>query len=419
MSAVATPSDLYRAEFEAFAAGRPPGELEWLQRMRREAIERFEERGFPTTSEEDWRFTNVAPIARAAFRREAPAAGERRALKGVEVGRLAEVLARSPERLEPHLGRLVDRSAPSFADLNAGFVEDGTFVSIAPGTVVEEPIEISYVSTGGTAEAPAVSHPRTLILAGRGSQARIVETYRGAGGASYLTNAVTEVVLEDGAVVDHHKVQDESTSAYHVGLLAVSQGRASRFTSHSFSLGAALARTDIRQAFAGEGGECVLNGLFLAGGEQLTDTHTVIDHARAHCTSRELYKGIVDGKARGVFVGRILVRAGAQKTDAHQTNKNLLLSRDALVDSVPQLEILASDVKCKHGSTTGQIDPAALFYLRSRGIPEAAARSLLVSAFAGEVVGRVAVPALRAGLERHLRERLPGLAERDMQEAVL
>jgi len=175
----------------------------------------------------------------------------------------------------------------------------------------------------------------------------------------------------------------------------------------------------VRQLFAGEGGECVLNGLFAVAGDQHTDSHTFIDHAHPHCTSRELYRGILDGRARGVFVGRILVREGAQKTDAHQTNKNLLLSREALVDSVPQLEILASDVKCKHGSTTGQLDPSALFYLRSRGIPEAAARGMLVSAFAGDVTGRVRVPALRAGLERQLRERLPGLQDRDMQEAVL
>jgi Fe-S cluster assembly protein SufD len=257
------------------------------------------------------------------------------------------------------------------------------------------------------------------VLAGRGSQCHIVESYGGPSGAAYFTNAVSEVALEDGAVVDHYKLQHESEAAFHVGLIAVSQGRSSRFTSHSFSFGGALARTDIRQLFAAEGGECVLNGLFLAGGEQLTDTHTFVDHAHPHCTSRELYKGIVDGKARGVFVGRVLVRKDAQKTDAHQTNKNLLLSREALVDSVPQLEILANDVKCKHGSTTGQLDPAALFYLRSRGIPEEAARSLLVNAFAGEIVGRVAVPLVRAGVEQTLRQRLPGLAARELQEAVL
>jgi Fe-S cluster assembly protein SufD len=223
--------------------------------------------------------------------------------------------------------------------------------------------------------------------------------------------------VEDGAVVDHYRVQRESSAAFHVATLAVRQGRASRFSSHAVSLGAALSRVDIRQVFAGEGGECVLNGLFLGGDSQHTDTHTWVDHAQPHCSTRELYKGIVDDKAHGVFVGKILVRAGAQKTDAIQNNKNLVLSRDALVDSVPQLEILNDDVKCKHGSTTGQLDPTALFYLRSRGIGEEAARALLTYAFASDVVQRLGVEALRTGLTEHLQRRLPGPA--DLKEAVV
>jgi Fe-S cluster assembly protein SufD len=449
---VATETDVYRAEFEAFGAGR--AEPAWLRRSRQEAIVRFQERGFPTVAEEDWRFTSVAPLARTAFRRAAPgeAAGVRAAdvsalgfdhafegheivfvdgrlapalssispAGGLQICGLADLLSREPERIEPHLGRLPGdgAEAPSFANLNAAFLEDGAFVFIPPGLVVEHPIHLVYLSSRA-AGAPTLSHPRTLVLAGRNSQARVVESYGGAPGSVYFTNAVTEIALEDGAVLDHYKVQRESEAAFHVGFMAAVQGRASRFTSRSFSLGGGLVRNDVRQLFAAEGGECVLDGLFVAGGSQHTDTHTVIDHAHPHCTSRELYKGILDGRSRGVFVGRILVREGASKTDAHQTNKNLLLSREALVDSVPQLEILASDVKCKHGSTTGQLDSAALFYLRSRGIDEAAARSLLVSAFAGEVVGRVAVPALRGGIERHLRERLPGLRDREIQEAVL
>jgi Fe-S cluster assembly protein SufD len=451
---VAEETGLYRAEFEAFAAPRRAAEPAWLRRRREEAIARFQERGFPTTGEEDWRFTNVTPLARTTFRRSAPGegAGVRAAdvaalgfdhafdgheivfvdgrlapalssigpAGGLQICSLAEVVSREPERIEGHLGRLLGdaRHSPSFADLNAAFLEDGACVFIPADLVVEQPIHLVYLSSRAEG-APTLSHPRTLVLAGRNSQARVVESYGGVPGAVYFTNAVTEIALEAGAVVDHYKIQRESETAFHVGLMAVVQGRASRFTSHSFSLGGGLVRNDVRQLFAAEGGECTLDGLFVAAGDQHTDTHTVIDHAHPHCTSRELYKGILDGKARGVFVGRILVREGASKTDAHQTNKNLLLSREALVDSVPQLEILASDVKCKHGSTTGQLDPAALFYLRSRGITEAAARSLLVSAFAGEVVGRVGIPALRSGLERHLRERLPGIRDREIQEAVL
>jgi Fe-S cluster assembly protein SufD len=453
MTSVATETELYRADFEAFAAARPAAEPSWLRRQREEGMARFQERGFPTVAEEDWRFTNVAPIARTAFRRSAPAdaSGVRTAdvaalgfggafeghqvvfvdgriapglssqvaEDGLRVGSLADVLAGDPERLEPHLGRVVSAAAPSFAHLNAAFLEDGACVFIPAGLAVEKPIHLVFLSSGGAGPAPSLSQPRTLVVAGRGSQARIVESYGGAPGAAYFTNAVTEIVLEDGAALDHYKVQRESVAAFHAGLTAAVQGRASRFRSYSFALGGRIARNDVQQLFAAEGGECELNGLFAVAGEQHTDTHTVIDHAHPHCTSRELYKGILDGKARGVFVGRIVVREGARKTDAHQTNKNLLLSREALVDSVPQLEILASDVKCKHGSTTGQLDPAALFYLRSRGIAEAAARSLLVSAFASDVVGRVGIPALRAGLESHLRERLPGLRDREIQEAVL
>jgi Fe-S cluster assembly protein SufD len=450
---VADETELYGTEFKAFAAGRPAADPFWLRRQREEAIARFQERGFPTVAQEDWRFTNVAPIARTTFQRSAPgqASGVRAAdvtaldfdhafdghqivfIDGrlapglssnvaegrLHVGSLADVLAREPERLESLLGRVVKAGAPSFADLNAAFLEDGAFVFIPPGLAVEKPIHLVFLSSRGAGPSPTLSQPRTLVVAGRGSQARIVESYGGVPGAAYFANAVTEIVLEDGAVIDHYKVQRESVAAFHTALTAVVQGRASRFKSHSFALGARIARNDLQQLFAAEGGECELNGLFAVAGEQHTDTHTVIDHAYPHCTSRELYKGILDGKSRGVFVGRILVREGASKTDAHQTNKNLLLSREALVDSVPQLEILASDVKCKHGSTTGQLDPAALFYLRSRGISEAAARSLLVFAFASDVVGRVGIPALRAGLERHLRERLPGLRDREILEAVL
>ncbi len=443
---VAEDTELYRADFEAFAAGRTAADPSWLRRQREHAMERFQERGFPTTAEEDWRFTNVAPIARTAFQRAAGAnLGQVRgeaaangpqivfldgryspelssappAVGGLEVRSLAEVLSREPARLEGQLGRLVNGNGTSFADLNTAFLDDGAVVLVPAGLVVPQPIHVTFLSRGAASAKPTLSHPRALIVAGRNSQVRIVEAYGGAPGAAYFTNAVTEIVLEDGAVVEHYRLQRESVAAYHVALTAVVQGRACRFTSCSFALGARLARHDVRQLFAAEGSECELLGLFAVAGEQHTDTHTLIDHAHPHCTSRELYKGILDGKARGVFVGRIVVREGASKTDAHQTNKNLLLSREALVDSLPQLEILASDVKCKHGSTTGQLDPTALFYLRSRGIDEAAARSLLVSAFAGDVVGRVGVPDLRASLERDLRERLPGLRDREIQEAVL
>ena len=244
----------------------------------------------------------------------------------------------------------------------------------------------------------------------------MVESYAGNDGPVYFTNAVSEAALEDGAVLDHYMLQREGSESFHVATLAARQGRGSRLSDHSLTLGGSLHRRDVETAFTGEGGECVLNGLFVAGGRQHMDTHTRIDHAKPHCSSRELYKGVLDGKARGVFHGTILVRKDAQKTDAIQTNKNLLLSREALVQSTPALQILADDVKCKHGSTTGQLDAAALFYLRSRGLGEEAARALLTYAFASEVVGRMKVDALRARVTAFLQSRLPQAAE--VQEAL-
>jgi len=438
----------WREEFEAFRAGLPSQEPEWLRVLRATAMRSFEETGFPTTRQEDWRHTSVTAIARTEFHRP-PAAPSAAALAvldtldfghafarrqlvfvngrhapdlssaetadGLRIRSLREVLDRAPELVQPWLDGQARGPGRAFAALNSAFLDDGAFISIPEGAVLTEPIHLVFLSAPGP--QPTASHPRVLVWAGRKSQAAIIESYGGPAGAEYLTNAVTEIVVEDGAVLDHYRLQREASRAFHVGALCVTQGRASRFASHAIALGASLSRLDIRQVFAGEGGECLLNGLFLGGDRQHLDTHTWVDHAQPHCSTRELYKGIVDDQARGVFVGRILVRPGAQKTDAIQSNKNLILSREALVDSLPQLEILADDVKCKHGSTTGQLDPLALFYLRSRGIGEEAARALLTYAFASDVVQRIGVEALRVGLTEHLQRRLPGPA--DLKEAAV
>jgi Fe-S cluster assembly protein SufD len=347
--------------------------------------------------------------------RYAPDLSSAAAADGLHIRSLRDVLDREPQLVQPSLDRQAGGPGRPFAALNSAFLDDGAFISVPEGMVLTEPIHVVFLSAPGS--QPTASHPRVLVWAGRKSQVAIVESYGGPADAVYLTNAVSEITLEDGAVVDHYRLQRESARAFHVGTLCATQGRASRFASHAVSLGASLSRVDIRQVFAGEGGECVLNGLFLGSDRQHTDTHTWVDHAQPHCSTRELYKGIVDDQARGVFVGRILVRPGAQKTDAIQSNKNLILSRQALVDSLPQLEILADDVKCKHGSTTGQLDPLALFYLRSRGIGEEAARALLTYAFASDVVQRIGIEALRTGLTEHLQRRLPGPA--DMKEAAV
>ena len=437
---VAEERDLYRASFDRFARSLAQHDPHWLRAKRTEAMARFAERGFPTARDEAWRFTNVGAIARSEFR-PAPAASDAPAVPelpslagaravfvngrfsperssslaeaGVEVASLRELLARDPGRLEAHLVGAASR-ATAFADLNTAFLEDGAVVLVAENAVVAEPIHLVFLSVNDE-KIPTVAYPRILVAAGRHSQSRVVQSFAGGEGRAYLTNAVTEIVLGPDAILERYALQRESEAAFHVHAVAARLDRGARFTDHAFSLGAALSRSDISVLFDGEGGECSLNGLFLADGRRHTDTHTLIDHARPRCTSRELYKGVVDGAGRGVFDGLIVVRKDAQKTDSGQVNKNLLLSREALVHSIPRLEILADDVKCKHGSTTGQLDETALFYLRSRGISETAARALLVSAFASDVLAAVRVAPLRAVLERHLASRLPGA---DPREAV-
>jgi Fe-S cluster assembly protein SufD len=286
-------------------------------------------------------------------------------------------------------------------------------VEIAEGAVLAAPVQLAFFSSGGT-RRPSASHPRVVVVAGPRSQACLVETHLGNG--TYLTNAVSELQVGDGARLHHVKLQRESEQAFHVARVAAALGRDARLVQHHVALGALLARADIEVRFEGAGGECVLDGLFHADGDRLLDSHTRLDHAVPHCTSRESYRGIVDGRGRGVFHGRIVVRPDAQKTSAHQSNQNLLLSREAIVHSTPQLEIFADDVKCKHGSTTGQLDELSLFYLRSRGIGEREARGLLTDAFAGDVVRGLPHPALRAAVTGHLGDRLG--AGRELREAL-
>ncbi len=370
--------------------------------LRRAAFARFEALGFPTPKDEAWRYTGLQPITGTAWRRARRAPRLPATLPdGVRI--------LSPSEADGKLGRIASFEKSAFTALNTALFEDALLLEIRPGAVVADPIEIVF--DGGSGPAPEVSYPRFLVLAGERSEASIVETYTGAGRS--FTNAVTEIAVGAGAILEHTKLQEESETACHVHALAVSQARGSRFTSHNVALGAALARTDLSVVLAGEGAECALNGLFVGRGRQHLDNRTLIDHVTPHTASRELYKGVMDGASRGVFHGTIIVRPDAQKTDAVQTNKNLLLSREALVNSTPALEIFADDVKCRHGSTTGQLDAAALFYLRSRGIGEAQARALLTWAFAADVAERIRIPRVRRRVERELGMRLaaPGAEE--------
>jgi Fe-S cluster assembly protein SufD len=443
MTPVAEAHDVYVAEFERTAAARA-GEPAWLRSLREEGIRRFAATGFPTTRDEEWKFTNVSPIASAPF--AAAAAGEAPDLEsltrlvwtaangsprlvfvngrlapglstvghgraealgsapaGLAIDALASVIAARPDALEPFLGRQAALDRHPFAALNIAFAADGAFVRIAPGAIVEPPIQILFVQTD---RSRSICHPRVVIAAGAHSQCRIVETYAGEAGA-YFTNAVTEIVVEADAVVDHYRVQQESMDGFHIGLSAVHTGRAATFSSHAIALGGAIARHDVVAVLDGEGVDCTLNGLYLSDGRRLVDTHTTIDHAKPHCSSHEVYKGVLAGHGRAVFNGKIVVRPDAQKTDAKQTNRALLLSDDATINTKPQLEIFADDVKCTHGAAVGQLDEDALFYLRSRGLTQKDARDLLIHAFAADILTRVKVEDLRARLEQALTVLLP------------
>ena len=410
MIAAVAEEKVFAPDFAAFDSEHPGGPG-WLLQLRRNASARFGQLGFPNTKVEAWRYTSVRPIIEKSWTlaTRAPHIAPPPRGQGVVVTSLHEAITRNPEKLERFLGKVAGLEKSSFTALNTAFFEDGVFIEIAKGAVLAEPIELVFDALG--ADVPEVSYPRVLVVAGEKSQATIVESWTGRGGRPYFTNAVTEIVAGEGAVLQHIKVQREDTAAFHVQAIAAQVGRSARFTSHNIALGAAIARTDIDVLLAEEGAECELNGLFLGSGRQHIDNHTVIDHAKPHGSSRELYKGIMDGQSRGIFHGLVIVRHGAQKTDAIQTNKNLLLSKEALVNSTPALQILADDVKCKHGSTTGQIDEAALFYLRSRGIGEADARTLMTWAFASDVVGRIPVPSVRAAVEAVLGARLPSPPE--------
>ena len=366
-----------------------------LTEIRRDAQESFRILGFPTTHDEDWKYTSAAPIARARFVSVPPA---------VQTGSLAAAIEAGSGIVERHLARYASYKDHAFVAWNTASFEDGAFLEIPSGRAIEEPIHLRFAASPNG--KPTVCHPRNLIVVGRGSQVTIVESYLGPDGAVYLTNPVTEIIVGAGAVVEHIKLQQEGDLGYHVSTTQVFQERGSNFTSHSISLGGALVRNDINTVLAGEGGEATLNGLYVATGRQHVDNHTAIDHCKPHCASHELYKGVLAGRSAAVFNGKIFVRQDAQKTDAKQTNKNLLLSEDAVINTKPQLEISADDVRCTHGATVGQLDEEPVFYMRSRGFSAQDARRILTVAFARDITDRIKNEPVRAWLAEMVSAKL-------------
>jgi Fe-S cluster assembly protein SufD len=426
----------YQSRFETFEQSLNGEKSTKMHTIRREALQRLVQNGFPTRHQEEWRFTNISPITKIKFQpilqyelhetvkndiqeylfdgavqvvfvngMFSPELSDIGALpQGVTVGSLAKTLKNHPENVQPYIARLIKGEESAFTALNTAFMWDGGFISIPNNVVLDRPIQFLFLASDH--EDAYAAQPRNLILVGANSQCNIVETYVGLARNTYLTNTVTEIVVGENSHVEHDKFQIENIHAFHIGTTHLQMNAASQYTSNAISLGGSLVRNSISAVFEAEGSECTLNGLTLSAGTQLIDNHTAIDHARPQCNSHELYKAILDGASKGVFNGKIFVRKDAQKTDAKQTNKTLLLSDDATINTKPQLEIFADDVKCTHGATIGQLDDEQVFYLRSRGLDLAAARDILTLAFASDVINRITIEPLRQQVEKIIRTKL-------------
>ena len=430
--------NLYPGYFRAFEELMLGKSDTVIDSIRRNAFEQFITSGFPTNKNEEWRFTNITPITKRKFVpsfREMPHKIQAEQLEKIiipgmsanrlvfvngkydknlslikskngqiEIGSLSEAILSRSEIVKEHLSRYANFEKNPFTALNTGFINDGALVHIPGGIMLEDPVYILFIASGSS--NPFVYHPRNLILIGKNSRTSIVEHYVNFDGNSYFTNGVTELMLEEHSVATHTKILDESKDAFHIGSTEVHQKNNSNFTSHSISIGGSLIRNNLTSVLDGERIECTFNGLSLGTAGQLIDNHTTIDHARPNCSSHELYKAILDGRSKGVFNGKIYVRKDAQKTDAKQTNKTLLLSDTATINTKPQLEIFADDVKCTHGATIGYLDSESIFYLRSRGISEDAAREMLTFAFANDVIKRITLEPVQAHLQQIINYRL-------------
>ena len=439
MNDAATSTSRYVDAFARRESTLPGHRLAWLRGVRRAGIDAFSRSGFPTPRNEHWKYTNVSPIEKRAFDFAAPSSpitpaggpaglvprgcaspclvfvdgrvdhmlsNTRELPPGVRLEDFARVVERDSRFLEGRLGGIVSPEKTAFTALNAAFMDAGAVVRVAPGTVADTPVHLVFVC--GSPEWERAYSPRIVIAAGAGSRVAVVEHFVGRDDAVYLDNVVTEIEIAEGATVEHYKVQRASAGAYHVAALQAKLAAGASFRSWAVSLGARLARHDIDVTLDQEHARCSLDGLYVATRRQHVDFHTNVEHAAPHCESREYYKGIAGDRGRGVFNGRVHVHPDAQKTEAHQTNRNLLLSRNAEIDTKPQLEIHADDVKCSHGATIGQLDEQMLFYLRARGIEESAARGILTYGFARDVVDRIGLPELRESIGAAVLEHLPG-----------
>jgi len=435
--------EMYLEKFTEFQHVNLGQRLPWLRRLREDAFALFCETGFPTTHDEDWRFTNLTAIARTRFvlpsrgatqisradlqhwRMEEAAielvfidgcfARELSVLdnsrRSLFISGLEEAFLSRTEQIEAHLGHYLNIRCDPFCALNTAFAEDGAYVRIGRAAVLDGPIHLLFVST--SSNSPTMIHPRNLVVVEEESQATIIEEYVSLGKSGViLCNSATELIAGESATVSHYMIEREHTEAFNISTLRIQQDKSANVASHALLLGGGLVRNNVHPVLAGEGGECLINGLFVGQGRQHLDNYMHVEHASPHCNSRQFYNGILDGHSHGVFHGRIVVHKAAQKTDAKQTNRNLLLSDDAQIDTKPQLEIHADDVKCTHGATIGQIDADALFYLQSRGIDQVSARKILLLAFAGECLERMKPGLAYEHAERLIQSHLLSLGSR-------
>ncbi|HSW56298.1 MAG TPA: Fe-S cluster assembly protein SufD [Ignavibacteriaceae bacterium] len=427
--------DWYISSFGEFEKKLNGGKESSIHHKRKDALSNFSRLEFPTIKDEEWKYTSIAPLLKFNFvpsyekkivseeliksllfdemehslivfvngRYSAENSILLNMPEGVIVDSIANQIKKNNEVLLNHFGKYADHQNHIFTALSTAYTDDGAFIYVPAGKIVEEPIHIIFITDSGNEKI--LTQPRNLFVAGKNSQATIIEHYVGNEGEIYFTNSVTEIVAEENAVVDHIKLQEESKKAFHIARMEVDQERRSNFSSHLISTGADLTRNDFNARFNDEGGECTLNGLYMIDGTQLFDAHTLMDHAKPHCNSHEHYKGILDDKSRGVFNGKIIVRQDAQKTNAFQENNSILLSDEALVNTKPQLEIFADDVKCSHGATIGQMDDEAKFYLKSRGIGEEASKGILLHAFASDVITSIKIESVRNYIEKIITEK--------------
>lgn len=420
-------------QFQEFERSLNGEKDSYFHQMRKSALDEFSKLPIPTQKDEEWKYTNISPLLKHNFVSAkkakvnsakinkflfdqlehslmvfvnghfAPELSRLKDIPGnIKVSSLAEELKNNNPIISEHLGKYAVQENQIFTALSTAFTNDGAFIYVPDGKIVENAIHIIFLTSS---EHKVFTQPRNLFIAGKNSQVTIIEHYVSDDASVYFTNSVTEIIADENAVVDHIRLQEESSKAFHIARMEIDQERSSNFSSHLISTGAEFARNDFNARFNDEGSECTLNGLFMIKENQLFDAHTMIDHAKPHCQSHEHYKGILQDKSKGVFNGKVMVRQDAQKTNAFQENNTILLSDDAVMNTKPQLEIFADDVKCSHGATIGKLDQNAMFYLKSRGIGDEAATAILIHAFASDVITSIKIPALRDYLEKIISHR--------------